>query len=368
MPFAAKDSPLVNSGSTALLDNRAGVTLRPSLSPAPSDHGNDSRLRQDPNSLHTRAPSRLSLSRHCRRALECFRGSALPVRALTPWLLLAACAEERLVVGTGKPVNGGSAGAESGSGASGGAPDAHPETVGGTAGGAGEGDSSPTLTGSSGGNDRLGTGGSDPEPAGGTGSGGSGGAMTLDGGDGGTGGGVVPVIPCGNGSLDAGESCDDGNLAPDDGCDAACAVEPGWRCDDKPDATCNRSCVGMTGTECNGDDCCASPLLPRGTYQRRATVTFSATVSSFRLDKYEVTVGRMRAFAKAWRAWQAAGNPAPGAGAHPKIPGSGWDEDWSYNLNPASGDVDTWCVLTQPDAAFNTWTLEIGRASCRERV
>jgi formylglycine-generating enzyme len=271
-------------------------------------------------------------------------------------LLLAACAEERLVVGTGKPSSGGSGGTESDT--SGGGLEARPVVMGGTAGSAGEGEASPNLTGSSGGNSRLGTGGSDPEHAGGASADGTSGTMTLDGGEGGTGGGVVPVVPCGNGSLDMGEGCDDGNLTLDDGCNAACEVEPGWRCDDGPEATCNRSCLGMNGTECNGDDCCASPVVPRGTFQRRATMTFSATVSSFRLDKYEVTVARMREFAKAWRDWHAAGNPAPGAGAHPNIPGSGWDEDWSFNLNPASGDVDTWCPLRQPEASFNTWTME----------
>jgi cysteine-rich repeat protein len=32
---------------------------------------------------------------------------------------------------------------------------------------------------------------------------------------------------CGNGAVEANEECDDGNTAPDDGCDATCAIEPG---------------------------------------------------------------------------------------------------------------------------------------------
>ena len=35
---------------------------------------------------------------------------------------------------------------------------------------------------------------------------------------------------CGDILLDPGETCDDGNTAPGDGCSAACLVEPGWAC------------------------------------------------------------------------------------------------------------------------------------------
>jgi len=35
---------------------------------------------------------------------------------------------------------------------------------------------------------------------------------------------------CGNIWLDAGEACDDGNGQGGDGCSGACAIEPGWRC------------------------------------------------------------------------------------------------------------------------------------------
>jgi len=53
------------------------------------------------------------------------------------------------------------------------------------------------------------------------------------------------------------------------------------------------------------------------------------TVGSYRLDKYEVTVGRMRNFIAAYDAWRAAGHPAEGEGAHPEIPGSGWSPAWN---------------------------------------
>lgn len=41
------------------------------------------------------------------------------------------------------------------------------------------------------------------------------------------------VLPfCGDGLLDLGESCDDGNMANGDGCSSSCAVESGWVCTD----------------------------------------------------------------------------------------------------------------------------------------
>jgi formylglycine-generating enzyme len=100
------------------------------------------------------------------------------------------------------------------------------------------------------------------------------------------------------------------------------------------------SCMGLAktcGPNGNGD-CCESPLVPGGTYFRAYDVgpggggqTYAATVSSFRLDKYEVTVGRYRAFATANRGTQA-NPPADGSGAHARIPGSGWSNEFNSNL------------------------------------
>ena len=35
---------------------------------------------------------------------------------------------------------------------------------------------------------------------------------------------------CGNGVLDAGEGCDDGNINSGDGCSRLCVVESNWGC------------------------------------------------------------------------------------------------------------------------------------------
>jgi formylglycine-generating enzyme required for sulfatase activity len=79
--------------------------------------------------------------------------------------------------------------------------------------------------------------------------------------------------------------------------------------------------------------CCDSAVIPGGTFFRdydvahdghSGTMNFRATVSDFRLDKYEVTVGRFRAFVAAGMGTQATA-PASGDGAHPKLANSGWD-------------------------------------------
>lgn len=79
---------------------------------------------------------------------------------------------------------------------------------------------------------------------------------------------------------------------------------------------------------------------------------FPATISNFRLDKYEVTVARFRAFVNAGMGTQTS-PPTAGAGAHAKIPGSGWDANWNTFLaeNPAALAAAMRC-----DATFETWT------------
>jgi hypothetical protein len=85
------------------------------------------------------------------------------------------------------------------------------------------------------------------------------------------------------------------------------------------------SCTGLPatcGASGNGD-CCTSPLVPGGTYARSydvsgdgmyASSSQGATVSEFRLDTYEVTVGRFRRFVASGQG-TLANPPLAGAGA-----------------------------------------------------
>ena len=105
------------------------------------------------------------------------------------------------------------------------------------------------------------------------------------------------------------------------------------------------SCTGGVGAgnQCNGESCCASVAIPEVDYTV-ATWNLNAHVSSFRLDKYEVTVGRMRAFFNAM-----AGNPQANferivgqdAGANKNVPGSGWHSTWNKRLPASWTDIDS---------------------------
>lgn len=49
------------------------------------------------------------------------------------------------------------------------------------------------------------------------------------------------VVACGNGSVEGGESCDDGNTSDGDGCSSDCTTEIGWSCSGAP-STCTANC------------------------------------------------------------------------------------------------------------------------------
>jgi serine/threonine-protein kinase len=90
------------------------------------------------------------------------------------------------------------------------------------------------------------------------------------------------------------------------------------------------------GFDCGADgqhDCCASTLVPAGVFSRLNDPKYPAAVSEFRLDVYEVTVGRFHAFVEAGFGTREH-PPEAGAGAHPRIRGSGWDSAWNAKLEP----------------------------------
>jgi formylglycine-generating enzyme required for sulfatase activity len=86
------------------------------------------------------------------------------------------------------------------------------------------------------------------------------------------------------------------------------------------------------------------------TYKDQA---FPASVSDFRLDRFEVTVGRFRQFVAAYDAWRADGHPLEGEGSNPLIAGSGWDTAGNGSL-PASAAALVMAVMCDPPS--QTWT------------
>jgi len=60
------------------------------------------------------------------------------------------------------------------------------------------------------------------------------------------------VTACGNGTVEAGETCDDGNTMAGDGCNATCAIESPFMCSGSPSVCTNIMSLG---------DTCAAPLL-----------------------------------------------------------------------------------------------------------
>ena len=126
------------------------------------------------------------------------------------------------------------------------------------------------------------------------------------------------------------------------------------------------SCGGLPPTcgPMGTSPCCESPVVTGGMFFRGYDVaadarytdaSHPATVSSFRLDKYEVTVGRFRRFVATGTATQAS-PPVAEAGAR-KLNGlanqGGWDTAWNANL--ASG-VAALSTALHCGPTYASWT------------
>jgi formylglycine-generating enzyme required for sulfatase activity len=100
-------------------------------------------------------------------------------------------------------------------------------------------------------------------------------------------------------------------------------------------------CLGLDHTCGQGDDCCAAGVVPGGEFKRIYDgiaggpfddPQFDATVSTFSLDKYEVTVGRYRPFLAGYPA----NLPHEGDGKNPNDKDDpGWKSEWVASM-PAS--------------------------------
>lgn len=116
---------------------------------------------------------------------------------------------------------------------------------------------------------------------------------------------------------------------------------------------------GLTDCGDEMENCCQSPLVPGGSFSRTYTnedgcsprdEADHSTVSSFRLDKYAVTVGRFRQFVDAWNGgWR----PEPGSGKHSYLNGGD-----GLNANkPKGGYEPGWLPLDNSSVSLTTKAL-----------
>ncbi len=153
--------------------------------------------------------------------------------------------------------------------------------------------------------------------------------------------------------------------------------------------SCATSGPGRTTCGVNGDEsCCTSLPVEGGTYFRTYVNSGSgptgtadpASISTYRLDKYEVTVARFREYVKYLES--GGSPPAQGAGKHTHLnggqgladsgaPGSfepGWSESWNSKIPSGPGATEEWAALLRSDSGdaqsgcqiYGSWTTEPG--------
>jgi formylglycine-generating enzyme required for sulfatase activity len=130
--------------------------------------------------------------------------------------------------------------------------------------------------------------------------------------------------------------------------------------------SCQAGGDGLTNCGASSESCCTSQEVPGGTYYRTYVndgggptgEADPTTVSSFRLDKYLVTVGRFRQYVD-YLTGSTGAPPADGSGKHTHLNGglglansgsagtyeTGWDAtDWNTYIATGPSAVNTWNV------------------------
>ena len=134
--------------------------------------------------------------------------------------------------------------------------------------------------------------------------------------------------------------------------------------------SCQASGAGLSNCGAGEESCCASAPVPGGAFilsydgisENGLSKGSTATVSDVTVDRYEVTVGRFRAFVAAevagWR-------PSAGTGKHSELKGgglnagaeTGWDASWTANLATTTSG---WAANLSCDPSYATWTASAG--------
>ncbi|XXY50187.1 SUMF1/EgtB/PvdO family nonheme iron enzyme [Sorangium sp. So ce269] len=93
--------------------------------------------------------------------------------------------------------------------------------------------------------------------------------------------------------------------------------------------------------------------MPAGSFNRFNDADYPATVSDFRLDTYEVTVGRFRRFVDVY----AQDMIGAGSGKNPNNPlDTGWDVTWNAKLPEDKSRLIE--LITQCSLVYSTWAGE----------
>jgi formylglycine-generating enzyme required for sulfatase activity len=137
--------------------------------------------------------------------------------------------------------------------------------------------------------------------------------------------------------------------------------------------SCSAPGAGTTNCGASSQSCCASLEVAGGTFSRTygpandGGLADPAQVSGFRLDKYDVTVGRFRTFVTAWNngsGW----TPPAGSGKHAHLNGGsglansaapgtfepGWSTANDSNIAPTASN------LSATNCNYSTWTPTAG--------
>jgi sulfatase modifying factor 1 len=160
-----------------------------------------------------------------------------------------------------------------------------------------------------------------------------------------------------------------------------------------PDVTTAGTSAGLSGaglSDCGpqkSDNCAASALVPGGEFSRtNGRNVYPATVSTVRVDRYEVTVGRFRRFVDAWvrDGWR----PVAGSGKHTHLGGgkglfvvggaqeAGWDTALTTFVGARAAELDKptgagaassadWNASLACDTRLATWTASPGESDRR---
>ncbi|MBX3232972.1 MAG: SUMF1/EgtB/PvdO family nonheme iron enzyme [Labilithrix sp.] len=122
----------------------------------------------------------------------------------------------------------------------------------------------------------------------------------------------------------------------------------------------DNKCGGVAGDDkaLGNTDCCETRVVQGGSYNRFNNPKFPATVSTFQLDTFLVTAGRFRAWVDEMKGNLRSSSPPAGAGAHPKIPNSGWRTEWNRFLPTSRAEVDR--MFSREDSVEGNLACQFG--------